>query len=89
MKKCKLCGDPTDVIFNINLKATPICEYCASSIFLQQAQWYVKVSSEHQTNDDKNPTHETSYCNCSVASGMWVCNKCHKPLPHTKQLFKD
>ena len=23
------------------------------------------------------------FCNCSVATGSWVCGKCHKPLPHT------
>lgn len=40
MKKCKLCGTPTAVVFNINLKAKPICEDCATSIFVQQAHWY-------------------------------------------------
>lgn len=40
MKKCKVCGDPTKSIFNINLKATPICEECARLIFVQQAVWY-------------------------------------------------
>lgn len=42
MKKCKVCGDKTSVIFNIDLKAVHICESCATSIFIQQAQWYVK-----------------------------------------------
>lgn len=40
MKKCKVCGVDTEVIFNINFKATPICEDCATSIFLQQARYY-------------------------------------------------
>jgi hypothetical protein len=40
MKKCKVCGAKTKVVFNINFKATPICEGCATSIFLQQAKWY-------------------------------------------------
>lgn len=39
---CKVCGESTSTIFNINLKATPICEGCAVKIFLQQAQWYAK-----------------------------------------------
>lgn len=42
MKKCKVCGALTDTVFNINFKATPICEECARSIFLQQATWYAK-----------------------------------------------
>ena len=38
--KCKVCGDKTPVKFNIDLKAVPICEYCATKIFLQQAVAY-------------------------------------------------
>ena len=30
----------TNTVFNINFKATPICEECARRIFLQQATWY-------------------------------------------------
>jgi hypothetical protein len=41
-KKCKVCGDKTKTIFNIEFKATPICESCATSIFIQQADWYSK-----------------------------------------------
>lgn len=40
-KKCKVCGDKTTSIFNIDFKAVPICEGCANNIFLQQATWYV------------------------------------------------
>ena len=46
MKKCKVCGDKTDSVFNINFKMVPICEPCAESIFLQQATWYVRTSKE-------------------------------------------
>ena len=42
MRKCKICGEKTNVVFNINLKKTHICEGCAASIFIQQAQWYSK-----------------------------------------------
>lgn len=49
MKKCKVCGDRTNSIFNINFKATPICESCAKRIFLQQAVWYTQ-----QNFDDNN-----------------------------------
>lgn len=41
MKKCKVCGDNTKTIFNINLKAVAICENCAAAIFIQQAKWYI------------------------------------------------
>ena len=41
-KKCKLCPNKTENIFNIDFKATPICEGCAKSIFLQQAHWYAQ-----------------------------------------------
>jgi len=47
MKKCKVCGDKTEVIFNINFTKTPICESCATSIFLQQAQWYTNVKRKY------------------------------------------
>lgn len=41
MKNCKICREKTKNTFNIDFKATPICENCAERIFLQQAQWYV------------------------------------------------
>lgn len=44
-KKCKVCGEKTNTVFNIDFKATPICEPCAVSIFLQQAIWYSKKQS--------------------------------------------
>lgn len=47
MKKCKVCGKKTEVVFNINFKATPICESCATSIFLQQSQWYAKTKGKN------------------------------------------
>lgn len=42
MKKCVICKSETNSIFNIGFKATPICESCAVSIFIQQAVWYTK-----------------------------------------------
>ena len=42
--KCKICKAPTESSFNLNFDLVPICEWCASKIFLQQAQWYVKES---------------------------------------------
>lgn len=82
MKKCKVCGDKTEVIFNIDFKATPICENCATSIFLQQAKWYV------ETQGQKLPTHNaiSSFCHHNEAcattkgeDGNEMCCKCKKP----------
>lgn len=53
MKKCKVCGDPTDVSFNIGFKKTPICENCAISIFLQQAKWYTEQFDNQPKNETK------------------------------------
>ena len=46
MKKCKICGNNTNIIFNIDLKAIHICENCATSIFIQQAVWYTQIPKE-------------------------------------------
>lgn len=41
-RNCRVCDAPTETIFNISFSAASICESCANSIFLQQAQWYVQ-----------------------------------------------
>lgn len=53
MKKepCVVCGDKTQVVFNINFKATHICEDCATKIFIQQAVWY--ATGDKPTNKKK------------------------------------
>lgn len=43
---CMVCGELTPVRFNIDLKATPICESCAAAIFMQQAQWYTQAMGD-------------------------------------------
>lgn len=53
IEKCKICGEPTKVIFNINFEAIPICENCATRIFLQQAQWYTKFTFEEIFRKEK------------------------------------
>ena len=42
MKKCKICSTQTQVLFNIKSKVVPICQDCATDIFLEQAVWYSK-----------------------------------------------
>ncbi len=50
MKKtpCKICKGTTESMFNINFKLVHICERCATTIFVQQAQWYAKGLSESE-----------------------------------------
>lgn len=43
MKKCKVWGSKTDVVFNIDFRATPICEDYATAIFIQQARKNFRV----------------------------------------------
>jgi len=38
-KKCKVCGNLTGYVFNINFKQTHICNDCARCITLQQIKW--------------------------------------------------
>lgn len=38
---CVICDAETDNVFNINFKKKHICEDCANSIFLQQANFFV------------------------------------------------
>jgi hypothetical protein len=51
MKKCKVCGDKTKVVFNIGFKKTPICEECATNIFLQQAIWYSEQAKKYKLTE--------------------------------------
>lgn len=43
-KDCKVCGDKTNNLFNINLSAEPICEKCVVSIIKQQLEWLIDNS---------------------------------------------
>ncbi len=37
---CKLCSEPTTIVFNIDFNAVPVCESCARAVFIQQANRY-------------------------------------------------
>lgn len=39
MNTCKLCGDKTVTVVNIQLKATPVCDYCCIAIAKQTLVW--------------------------------------------------
>ena len=58
MKKCRICDNDTENIFNIEFKATPICENCATSLFLQQAKWYTENKGQNL------PLHNVSKRDC-------------------------
>lgn len=53
MEKCKICGEKTEVIFNIDFKAVHICEGCATAIFLQQAKWYAQQEQKNSSIKNK------------------------------------
>jgi ribosome-binding protein aMBF1 (putative translation factor) len=53
MEKCKICGNNTNSIVNINFKKIPLCNSCASCIMIQQAQYLIRVADNierRQTN---------------------------------------
>lgn len=58
--KCKICNEETEVGFNIQFKLTPICEDCATAIFLQQSKYYAANRSIYnlpQTIRKATPRH--------------------------------
>lgn len=53
MSPCKICGEQTNTIYNINFSAVHICNDCGRSIFLQQAQWYAEEElKKNKSGDD-------------------------------------
>lgn len=36
MSHCKVCGKETETVYNINFKATPICDHCGRAIAFQE-----------------------------------------------------
>lgn len=42
---CKICDTETDVVFIIKREKQPVCETCATQIFIQQAKKYAKSQS--------------------------------------------
>jgi beta-glucanase (GH16 family) len=81
MKNCKVCGDKTEVVFNIDFKATPICENCATAIFLQQAKWYAETKELPINNvmDDLSQNHKCKYSKSMNQSYPRLCIDCGKP----------
>ena len=43
--ECKICGEKTQVQFNINKRLVPVCKNCSTSIFLQQSKLYAANKS--------------------------------------------
>lgn len=42
---CKICSSDTEVQFNIKKKLVPVCDDCATEIFLQQSKFYAASKS--------------------------------------------
>lgn len=59
MKKCKVCGDDTEVGFNIKFTLTPVCEECATAIFIQQASSYAHNRTIFTTVSMKRPAKKS------------------------------
>lgn len=49
-KPCKICGTNTRIGFNINFTLVPICDPCATQIFIQQANAYTKLPPSKRIN---------------------------------------
>ncbi len=45
MKLCKVCGAEAKAVFNIKLKAVPICESCANDIAWQQIESLIRENN--------------------------------------------
>jgi len=83
MGNCKVCGDKTEVVFNIDFRATPICERCATAIFLQQAKWYAKIQDEKlqisNVNTEPSDNHVCRYSKSMNQPFPRLCTICGKP----------
>ena len=58
--ECKICGTETKVQFTIKSKLVPVCEKCATAIFLQQSKFYASGKSIYnlpQTYKKAPPSH--------------------------------
>ena len=51
-EQCRLCGEYTECVFNINFRATAICDGCANAVMLQQAQDLVVRARQHREESD-------------------------------------
>ena len=95
MENCKLCSEPTDVVFNIELNATPICENCASSIFIQQANWYVKqpsvllgaTGSPNYIPTTKCPACQEEHENWFIPPNKFKCTTCSYVYTVEKEIY--
>lgn len=47
--KCKVCGEKTPMVVNINFKATPVCQNCCDNITLQNVRWLVDNQMDHES----------------------------------------
>jgi hypothetical protein len=48
MKKCRVCGATTNNVFNICLRAVPICEGCANAVTKQQVVYLANTQKPKQ-----------------------------------------
>ena len=57
LQLCRVCQSvETPIVFNINFKAVPVCNACAKSIFLQEAEWLARAEAPHDFKERKITT---------------------------------
>ena len=69
LQKCRICKKPTNVVFNISLKATPVCSSCASLITRQQVMaWADEDMERDRLKGEKcgRPSVELPSGNCTL-----------------------
>ena len=83
MFKCKMCDKLTEAIVNINFKAVSLCDPCASSIAVQQVQWWATECTPKAKELVPTPNNASAplcpHCKKQAAWSKvwgWYCNDC-------------
>jgi hypothetical protein len=83
MNKCIICNEETKNKFNIYFKLVSICERCANSIFIQQAEWFAKEACKKS-----NAELDDDFCTCNTGGegngyeSCGICGKQYKDYKH-------
>ena len=85
MFKCKMCDKLTEAIVNINFKAVSLCDPCASSIAVQQVQWWATECTPKAKELVPTPNSASTPCEqCEHFTGDFnngVCGACRWSQP--------
>lgn len=80
MSECKVCGSETNVVVNIRLKKTPVCDPCCAAITKQTVVW---LTDRLQQRLD--------LLNGEIAPGKRWCDECgrHVESHEFRQVEQD